>query len=483
MTHLKKSILFIFIGITIFVLLEIFAFKPTKINRDVYKAMKEAETAGPYQEVIISDSVGRQLFPTGRGTKSLYLTSNQAIAMVGQYIMIDKYFSRFPGKVKNMIAIFHPFSLTNNLDQVWTFNYFLLPFFSKENDRYFSPLIYSLMEKCKYCYLYRMEFIKKIIEKHLENFQVDFSTLDNHPFDFNGFKTTDRIYLAPVTIEYLKKMADLCRQNKIRFHLLCPPLSENYLSDFSFIKIQIQENGLTDLFKEFFDKMIFLQKKAFKHDGIHYATHYHKRNRKAIIRNMRINSIDFPYKHSEKLPPLQYKLTLPSTFLDINDLKPIFVDSLEGGSFLLQKVSKNDFEISTYSQESRGSREKVNILKLVTIKYGASFHPVYDLHSAGNFSSVGGSGIKVKPGDMVYFTICIKGNFSNNVANEIFISEVGLNKKATKFFLSQDWIEYKVCLEMQKNDDRLYAGIFFIGNKKGEVLEIKEPKVFINSKK
>ena len=218
MTHLKKSILFILIGITIFLLLETFAFKPTRINRDVYKAMEEAEKAGPYQEVIIGDSVGRQLFPTGPGIKSLYLTSNQAIAMVGQYIIIDKYISRFPGKVKDVIAIFHPYSLANNLDQAWTFNYFLLPFFSKENDRYFSPLIFSLMEKCKYCYLYRQGFIKKMIGKHVENFQVDFSTLDNHPYDFNGFNTADKIYLAPVTLEYLKKHRAM--QSRARFDVV-----------------------------------------------------------------------------------------------------------------------------------------------------------------------------------------------------------------------------------------------------------------------
>ncbi|MCX6581292.1 MAG: hypothetical protein NT166_14035 [Candidatus Aminicenantes bacterium] len=299
-----QSILFILLGIAIFLLLETFVFKQTTVDQDIYEAIKLAETAKAYPEVIIGDSVARQLYPTGPGKKSLYLTSNQAISMTAQYILVDKYISRYPGQVKDVIAIFHPFTLANNLDQIYTFNYFFLPFFSKENDRYFSPLVFSLMKNCKYYYLYRQGFIKKIIKKHLEHFQVDFSTLGNHPFGFTGFPTAERIYLAPIAVEYLKKLDELCRKNHIKLHLLCPPLSEKYISDFSFIKIQIRENGLTDLFKDFFAKMIFLKKEVFKHDEIHYKTSFHIRLRKTIIRNMRTGSIEFPEIPGEKLPPL-----------------------------------------------------------------------------------------------------------------------------------------------------------------------------------
>lgn len=307
---LKHSILFILVGIAIFLLLETFVFKQTTVNQDVYEAIKLAETAKAYPEVIIGDSVARQLYPTGPGKKSLYLTSNQAISMVAQYILVDKYISRFPGQVKDVIAIFHPFTLANNLDQPYTFNYFFLPYFSKENDCYFSPLVFSLMKNCKYCYLYRQGFIKKFIKKHLEHFQVDFSTLGNHPFDFSSNPTTGRIYLAPIALEYLIKLDKLCKDNGIKLHLFCPPLSEKYISDFSFFKNQIQENGLSVLFKDFFAKMIFLKNEVFKHDGIHYKTSFHIRLRKALIRNMRTGSIEFPETPGEKLPPLYARVVI-----------------------------------------------------------------------------------------------------------------------------------------------------------------------------
>jgi hypothetical protein len=314
MSNLIKSILFILVGIAIFLLLETFVFEQTTVDQDIYEAIHLAETAGPYPEVIIADSVGRQLFPTGPGKKSLYLTSNQAISMVGQYILLDKYISRFPGQVKNVIAIFHPYALANNLDQVWTFNYFFLPFFSSENDPYFSPLVFSLMKSCKNCYLYRQGFIKKFIKKHLEHFQVDFSALGNHPFDSTGFKTGDRIYLAPLSIEYLNKMQELCRQNHIAFHLFCPPLSRKYYSDYSFVKNQLRENGLIEMFSDYFGKMLFLKDDAFKHDFIHYRTMYHQTFRETIIRNMRMGGVEFPDTPGGELPPLENKLTLSGFF-------------------------------------------------------------------------------------------------------------------------------------------------------------------------
>ncbi len=465
-----RSILFILVGIVIFLLLETYVFKQTRVDQEIYDVIKLADTAGPFPEVIIGDSVARQLFPTGPGKKSLYLTSNQAISMVGQYILVDKYITRFPGQVKDVIAILHPYSFTNNLDQKWSFNYFFLPFFTRENDRYFSPLVFSLMENCKYCYLYRQGFIKKFIKKHLEHFQVDFSSLDNHPFEFTGYSTVDRIYLTPIALEYLKKLDELCKQNQIKLHLFCPPISRVFNSDYSFMKIQLRENGLTEMFSDYFAKMLLLKDDAFKHDLIHYKTRYHKRFGKTIIRNMKTGSIEFPDTPGDPLPSLKYKWTLPNAFSVLRNRKPVFVDSFETLSFLPGSDSKSDFDISTYSL---GNPEKAKALKLTTTKPNTAIRPIYNLCSAS------GPGIKAKPGDRIYFTVWIKGNFSINVNNEIFITEPGVKKAAAKFFLSKDWVEYRVTLEVQKGDSPLYAGISFSGKEKGEALEIKEPKLFV----
>jgi hypothetical protein len=282
--NITKSLLFLAVGIVIFILLEVFVFTPSKIDRDIDQTIELGRTASAYREVIMGDSVCRQLFPTGKGENALYLTSNQATSMVAQYILLDKYISRFPGKVENVIFIIHPFGLTNNLDQVWTYNYFFLPFFSKENDRYFSPLVFSLMKKYRYCFLLRHPLIKKLIKRHLESFQVDFSTLDNTPFDFKGRSLGDSIYLSPVSIEYFKQIRKLCQREHITFQLRCPPLSREYFSDFSFLKKQVKENGLEDLFNDYTGKIVFLDKSAFKPDGIHFDTNYFQTHREELIR-------------------------------------------------------------------------------------------------------------------------------------------------------------------------------------------------------
>ncbi len=63
---------------------------------------------------------------------------------------------------------------------------------------------------------------------------------------------------------------------------------------FSLMMNQVEENGLTELFKDYFGKMVFLSNNAYKNDLTHLDIKYLKANREKLIRMMKFRSIEFP---------------------------------------------------------------------------------------------------------------------------------------------------------------------------------------------
>ena len=58
----------------------------------------------------------------------LSLGTNQAVSMCGQYFIARSAIEHDPA-IKELVVAYQPDSFTNNLDQVFCFNYFVRPFY------------------------------------------------------------------------------------------------------------------------------------------------------------------------------------------------------------------------------------------------------------------------------------------------------------------------------------------------------------------
>ena len=279
MRHLIKTILFLSIGFAVFLFIES-RLEVSPVGKEIYKVLKLSKRPHHCSEVIIGDSVGRQLFNIGKQGKTLCLTSNQAISMVGQYILIANYVKANPGKLRKIFFVIHPLMFGNNLDQTFTFNYFFLPFFSSEYDDYFSTLVLTHIKRYKYFFIARLPWAKTFIRKHLDFFPVDYSKLIEKSHYFRG------PHLSPITSEYLKKLQSLCMEHNIRICLVSPPLKKKFVTDLTFMKSQIKENGLEEMFSGYFADFIVLDNRAFR-DEVHLKHSYLKQGRASVLKKMK----------------------------------------------------------------------------------------------------------------------------------------------------------------------------------------------------
>lgn len=105
--------------------------------------------------------------------------------------------------------------------------------------------------------------------------------------NLTGTRKKPREMLSDTAVEYLGKLKNLCIENNIELIVLSPPIREQWrrkTNDWEKMKIQIAENDLGDIFKEYFKRMIYLDDSYFR-DHVHMSAKYIgvKKNRAGII--------------------------------------------------------------------------------------------------------------------------------------------------------------------------------------------------------
>jgi hypothetical protein len=153
------------------------------------------------------------------------------------------------------------------LDQVFTYHYFLKPFY---RDEYFPLLTKTAVEqirKIPYYYLCRVPYIL------VTNWAPNFTPQDKNDFTL----------LSPISVEYLGKIKELAIKHNFKMIVLPPPmrLSSRQSID-AMNRNEIALSDLDDEFRNYFKSIIYLDDDLFE-DEVHLKnpqqyTEYYKNN-------------------------------------------------------------------------------------------------------------------------------------------------------------------------------------------------------------
>lgn len=255
-----------------------------KPNADVYEAIVASEKQTIYSTVLLGDSVSRQLFNVRNQENSQYyhLNSNQAIGVIGNYILLNNYLINNP-QTRKVYLIMRPTSFNNNLNQKWTYTYFILPFLKEENKKYFSETS-----------LKKVNIKRKFLNKYLLNiFELNPKLSLLLKIDYSDEMTDIKeAYLSDISIEYLKKIKKLLQEKNIEFFVLASPLSIKEKSEYNLLRKNIKDNHFEDIFVYYFDSIQYYPENDFI-DGVHFSKEYLRKDREEIINNL------FKYKKNK----------------------------------------------------------------------------------------------------------------------------------------------------------------------------------------
>jgi hypothetical protein len=231
----------------------------------VYERILRAHSKIHSHTLYIGDSVGNQFFRFENTPNSL--TTNGAILMAGHYMLASIAVENNPG-IRKIVLATVPTELFRDFEKEATYNNLLKPFFTFDNLRYFSPLIYNKMKKKPLSFLCIFKAVKIL------------------PFsDINFLNDIENMYgISDVALEYLVKLKKLCNDRNIELKIVSlpvPAFRHEESNNWEKIRDEIRRNRMEDIFGDYLDNIIYLDPACFR-DRLHLKDKYLEMYKKII---------------------------------------------------------------------------------------------------------------------------------------------------------------------------------------------------------
>ena len=171
---------------------------------EIYVSILKSKKKTTKKKLIIGDSTANQFFNNRKDDDDEYysLTSNQAISMCGQYLLLNN-FLKAGNRPEEVYVVYCPLAFNNNLDQIFTYHYFLKPFYRNE---YKSLMTENVMRQIKQIPYYQFSQFPLLISSA---WAPDYSPEINPD-----------TFLSPISIDYLEKMDTLQTEYGFKLYLV-----------------------------------------------------------------------------------------------------------------------------------------------------------------------------------------------------------------------------------------------------------------------
>lgn len=231
-------------------------YKTTIYGNEIYRAIEKSKKKTKYKKLILGDSTANQFYNCKEeDPDSAYsLSCNQAIGMVGQFILLNNYL-KAGNRPDTIFLVYTPFSFWDNLDQVYTYHYFLKPFYYDE----YKPLMTrSVIEQIKKIPKYQLCHIPYI------------QTTGWAPY----IKQEKRKYtfLSPICKEYLSKIDSLSEKFDFAFNIIPTFVAEHWRDSINHFKYnEFAECSYKEELSKYLDNIPYLADSCFI-DEVHLKT-------------------------------------------------------------------------------------------------------------------------------------------------------------------------------------------------------------------
>jgi hypothetical protein len=228
-------------------------YQRTVAGNEIYYSITKSKKQHAAKKLVLGDSVGKQLFSNTTNTDSVNsLACNQSIGVVGQYLLLNNYIHA-GNKLDTVYLFFHPTSFGNNLNQEYTYHYFLKPFYTHEYQPLFTPTIIAQINKIPYANWCHTPYVLT------SNWAPNYVCND----------VVNYTFLSPISVEYLTKIKQLSAQYNFVFIIVPTPVSISFKTEIDAMqKAEIANAKLTNEFANYFNTIEYLNNNLFK-DSIH----------------------------------------------------------------------------------------------------------------------------------------------------------------------------------------------------------------------
>ena len=244
-------------------------YKETIAGSEIYRSINKSKKKTRYKKLIIGDSTANQFFNNREDNDSIYyLACNQAIGVCGHFFLLNNYI-KAGNLPEEVYMVYNPLSFANNLDQTFTYHYFLKPFYNNEYKPLMTCTVYNQIKKIPYYYLCQAPFIL---------------TSSWRP----QYKPEERDYtfVSPISCEYLRKIDSLCYEYKFKLYLIPSLVDKNKQKEIeSFERDEFEKEKYAQKLTIYLDNIIYLNDSCFS-DGTHLKPSLIKQYKPLLEREM-----------------------------------------------------------------------------------------------------------------------------------------------------------------------------------------------------
>jgi hypothetical protein len=239
------------------------------VGQEVWTQLARADGAAKANTLILGDSVAGQLYDANNeiATGYWHLATNQAISLAGQELLLRRALVHNP-QIERVVLVLIPSAFGNDLDQPFTFNYFVKPFCDPFTWHQLSPVVRVRLARKWQLWAGLLPLVKGTQLFSEVDYSLDPSNSALHEEQDSARPASPRQpFLSAVSADALERMASLCRANGIRFELRSGPLSPAW-ADFESLRRSISAAKLSDLFSGYFESIRVLPAELFS-DTVH----------------------------------------------------------------------------------------------------------------------------------------------------------------------------------------------------------------------
>lgn len=204
---------------------------------------------------VIGGSIGNQFYSSVY--KNSYCTW-ATVLMPGHYIITKNIVENSPN-IKDVIFFAAPTTLSRGFNASLTFGSLIKPFLRFEYLSDFNSELRSYIAQKPLAFLYIFPLLKcdRIFS------DIDYS-------DGTSFVDGD-ILFSDLSISYMKKLKLYLEDRNIKLHLVSPPVNKDFFyektQNWTQLKLQLEEEGLGELFAPYFKNMVYLNGEQFSDYG------------------------------------------------------------------------------------------------------------------------------------------------------------------------------------------------------------------------
>ena len=216
---IRKVLLYLLVVFLIALPGEIYMIKDTKIciikgisGSEVLYAINKSHTKKVVRRIIIGDSVGNQLYPSGNDYDStVSLACNGEITMAGQYFLLKNFIDANEEVIpEEVILLITPFSLSNDVDE-YAYQNFLKPFPPSKYSVYYTEHLTQRIHSIPLFWTANLPFIQT------SNYTPQWAIPSPQ-----SVKS-----ISPLSYEYLLKIDSITSKNNMAFRMVSTPVRDD----------------------------------------------------------------------------------------------------------------------------------------------------------------------------------------------------------------------------------------------------------------